>query len=155
MSLDFSSPTFDAEVTNLVANSGSVTNVLIDEAAALSHLKNSLEAAGLLPDTQIGSWLYSDADTNLVLTFLDDTRYMVARDKLEIGDPLCFDGMESGTYTWNSETGEFSVISVNDTTGDCGLTSMQGELYNATITVSGDILTLTDFEGSFPISRLQ
>jgi hypothetical protein len=154
MSLDFSSPTFDAEVTNLVANSGSVTNVLIDEAAALSHLKNSLEAAGLLPDTQIGSWLYSDADTNLVLTFLDDTRYMVARDKLEIGDPLCFDGMESGTYTWNSETGEFSVTNANDTTGDCGLTSVEGEIYSATVTVDGNTLTLTDDEGAFPLTRV-
>jgi hypothetical protein len=80
---------------------------------------------------------------------------MVARDKLEIGDPLCFDGMESGTYTWNSETGEFSVTNANDTTGDCGLTSVEGEIYSATVTVSEDVLTLTDDEGSFPIPRVE
>ena len=96
MSLDFSSATFDTDVINLVANSGSVTTTLIDEAAALSHLQDTLASAGLLPTPQVGSWNSADIDTNFVVTFLDDTRYMVARDKLEIGDPLCFDGMESG-----------------------------------------------------------
>ena len=102
----------------------------------------------------IGSW-YNDGENQTVITFIDETNYMVAQDIDEIGEPLCFDGMESGTYTWNSVTGEFSLINVDDTTGDCGLTSMPGELYNATITVSGDILTLTDDEGSFPIPRVQ
>jgi len=154
MSLDFASPTFDADVGNLVANSGSVTNVLIDKPTALSHLQDSLANAGLLPMPQVGSWHSADIDTNFVITFLDDTRYMVARDKLEIGDPLCFDGMESGTYTWNSVTGEFIVTSEIDTTGECGLTSTQGEIYSATVTVSGNTLTLTDSEGSGPATKV-
>ena len=154
MSLDFSSSTFDTDVINLVANSGSVTTTLVDEAVALSHLRDSLESAGLLPETPIGSWHFSDIDTNVVITFLDDTNYVVAQDIDENGEPLCSDGMESGTYTWSSATGEFSLTNVIDTTGDCGLTSMQGELYSATVTVSDNILTLTDDEGALPLTKV-
>ncbi len=154
MSLDFSSPTFDMDVINLVANSGSVTTTLIDEAAALSHLQDSLASAGLLPTPQVGSWYFADIDVNIVITFLDDTRYIVARDKLEIGDPLCFDGMESGTYTWNSVTGEITFTNVIDTTGDCGLTSVQGELYSTTVTVDGNTLTLTVDQEAVPLPRV-
>jgi hypothetical protein len=55
----------------------------------------------------------------------------------EIGEPLCSDGMESGTYTWNSETGEFNLTNVIDTTGDCGLTSMQGERFSQCVALIG------------------
>jgi len=154
MSLDFASATFDADVINLVANSGSVTTVLIDVSTALSHLQDSLDGAGLLPTPQVGGWHFSDIDTNIVITFIDDTRYMVARDKLEIGDPLCFDGMESGTYTWNSVTGEITFTNVIDTTGDCGLTSVQGELYSTTVTVDGNTLTLTVDQEAVPVPRV-
>ncbi len=154
MSLDFASATFDADVINLVANSGSVTTVLIDVSTALSHLQDSLDGAGLLPTPQVGGWHFSDIDTNIVITFIDDTRYMVARDKLEIGDPLCFDGMESGTYTWNSVTGEITFTNVIDTTGDCGLTSVQGELYSTTVTVDGNTLTLTVDQEAVPLPRV-
>jgi hypothetical protein len=102
----------------------------------------------------IGSW-YNDGENQTVITFLDDTNYAVAQDIDEIGEPLCSDGMESGTYTWNSETGEFNVTNVIDTTGDCGLTSTPGELYSATVSVSENTLTLTDNEGSFPIPRVE
>ncbi len=73
----------------------------------------------------------------------------------EIGEPLCSDGMESGTYTWDSVNGNFSLTNVIDTTGDCGLTSLQGDTYDATVTVSGNTLTLIDVEGSIPSTRVQ
>jgi hypothetical protein len=155
MSLDFSSPTFDAEVMNLVANGGQETpTTLIDESTALSHLQDSLDSAGLLPTPQVGSW-YEASGNRSVITFLDGANYFVTQDVDNIGEPLCSDGMESGTYTWDSVNGDFSVANVIDTTGDCGLTSAPGEAYNATITISENTLTLTDFEGSFPLTRVQ
>jgi len=113
-----------------------------------------VRAFSLDPNPLIGSWLYSDSDTNLVLTFLDNTNYVVTRDKLETGDPLCTDGMESGMYVWNSETGEINFTSVIDTTGDCGLTSVPEEIYSATVAVDINTLTLTDDEGAFPLTRV-
>jgi hypothetical protein len=156
ISPDFSSPTFDVDpdVTNLVANSGSLTTTLFDEATALLNLQNSLDSAGLLPTPQVGSW-YEASGNRSAITFLDGANYFVTQDVDNIGEPLCSDGMESGTYTWNSANGDFSLANVIDTTGDCGLTSAQGEAYNATITVSGNTLTLTDIEGSFPLTRVQ
>lgn len=40
--ISFSSPTFDTDVVNLVANSGSVTTALVDVAAAVQHLGDTL-----------------------------------------------------------------------------------------------------------------
>lgn len=48
LSVDFSSPTFDTNVANLVANSGSVTTTLIGKEAATSHLQDTLLALGLM-----------------------------------------------------------------------------------------------------------
>ncbi|MBX2823920.1 MAG: DM13 domain-containing protein [Gammaproteobacteria bacterium] len=47
MPVDFASPTFDTEVTNLVANSGSVTPSLVTGEAAVQHLQSTLTANGI------------------------------------------------------------------------------------------------------------
>ncbi len=146
LTLDFSSSTFDTDVTNLVANSGSVTTSLIDEATAVSHLQDTLD--GLI----IGSW-YIPSDNKTLITFIDETNYYVTQ---EIGaeEPLCSHGMESGTYTWNSVTGTFNLTNVIDTTGDCGLTSSQGETYTASLEISDNTLIGTDTEGTTQLSKV-
>jgi hypothetical protein len=42
LTVDFQSPTFDTDVANLVANSGSITTTLIDEATAIDNFKAAL-----------------------------------------------------------------------------------------------------------------
>jgi len=46
MSVDFESPNFALQVTNLIANSGSERTVLVDESSALAHLIVSLNISG-------------------------------------------------------------------------------------------------------------
>ena len=153
MSRDFASPTFDTHVTKLAANSGSVTTDLFHEPIAVSHLQDSLISAGVLPTPQVGSW-YNVGGNKTVLTFVDGAKYFVTQDIDDAGEPLCSDGMESGTYTWDSVSGDFDLTNVIDITGDCGLTSTQGETYSATVTVGGNTLTLTDVEGSVPFTKV-
>ena len=151
LGLDFASPTFDSDVINLVANSGSPNTTLIDEATAVSHLQDSLAEAGLL--TLVGSWYIESANRTLI-TFTDESNYFVTQDVDNINEPLCSDGMETGTYTWDSASGSFSLINVIDTTGDCGLTSTEGNTYDATVTINGNSLTVEDSEGAFQLSKL-
>jgi len=105
------------------------------------------------PATLVGSWFFNDANKTLV-TFIDEANYFVTQDIDDISEPLCFDGMESGTYTWDSVNGNFSLTNVIDTTGDCGLTSEQGDPFSATVTVNATTLTLTDSEGSFQLTKV-
>jgi hypothetical protein len=151
LSLDFASLTFDNDVTNLVANSGSPNTVLIDETTAVSHLQDTLAEAGLI--TLVGSW-YIDSANRTLITFTDESNYFVTQDVDNINEPLCSDGMESGTYTWDAASGSFSLINVIDTTGDCGLTSTQGNTYDATVTINGNTLTVEDSESAFQLSKL-
>lgn len=44
LTVDFESSTFDTDVANLVANSGSVTSALIDQTTAIDHFKSTLKA---------------------------------------------------------------------------------------------------------------
>ena len=144
VTVDFSSPTFDNDVMNLVANSGSVTTTLIDEATAISHLQETLADSGLL--TLIGSW-YIEGDNKTIITFIDERKYFVTQNVNEALDPLSMDGMETGTYTWDSITSNFSLTNVIDTNGDSGLTSMQGETDSGSVSIAGNTLTLFDAEG--------
>jgi len=48
LAVDFSSPTFDDQVINLVANSGSTNTILIDGETALDHFQETLFEEGLV-----------------------------------------------------------------------------------------------------------
>ena len=133
-------------VTNAYANDDDILDFLPAIVGA------SIKTPGS-PATLVGSW-YDVSGNKTLITFLDGINYFVTQDIDDVGEPLCSDGMESGTYTWDSSTGNFSLVNVIDTTGDCGLTSGQGETYAATVVVSGNTLTLTDsVEGSFSLSN--
>jgi hypothetical protein len=80
-----------------------------------------------------GSWLidayavYVDENGNnttesafLARTFLDDGRYVDAAVIIENGQIDEHTGVEWGTYSWNSTTGEISAVSLGDTNGDWG-----------------------------------
>jgi Electron transfer DM13 len=46
MTLDFASATFDADVANLIANSGSVNTMLVDANTAIAHLEAAVASGG-------------------------------------------------------------------------------------------------------------
>lgn len=52
LNVDFSSPSFDSQVVNLVANSGSSNSSLIDTESALEHFMSTLIAEGVVLQTQ-------------------------------------------------------------------------------------------------------
>lgn len=87
----------------------------------------------------VGSWLLPpqpDSPNVAVITFLEDGTYFMAEDGDPVADPTGSDGMERGTYTWNSATGAFSKTTTVDTTGRWGLSD-----YPVTnVTVQGNTL---------------
>jgi len=107
----------------------------------------------------VGAWALGDpsvADSGSgVVVFLNNGYYFHVEDTSPDSGPWGFDGFERGTYTWNSGTGAFSVNALQDTNGDIGLSSLYS---SATISVSGNTLTLTDADGpdtgSFQINRV-
>jgi len=103
------------------------------------------------PSNLVGSWLYNPgalADS-AVLTIIDDSNYMFAVD----GDPDDGGrrGMERGTYTWNSSTGDFTATAISQTAGDWGISYFHPE----TVTIDENILNFTNnVEGLITFSRV-
>lgn len=69
-SLAFDSPTFEDDTINLVANSGSVTTTLVDEATAILHLEATFKS---LPIADAGDPVTLEAAAEPVSTQLDGT----------------------------------------------------------------------------------
>jgi hypothetical protein len=93
----------------------------------------------------VGGWLGGDPgqpDSSAVLVFLSNGVYLMAQDG-EL-DTLAQDGIEHGSYTWNSSTGQFSSnrqpAPFVDTNGEYGLSHLGSD---AVFQVSGDGDTLT------------
>ena len=78
MSIDFSSPTFEADVSNLVANSGSVNTVLVSAIAAQIHMQEQL---ALIPPDRDDDGVIDTADI-----FPDDPNESADRDGDGVGD---------------------------------------------------------------------
>jgi hypothetical protein len=101
----------------------------------------------------VGTWVAGDtavADSSAVLRFFANGFYMFAQDGPN-NDPTGHDGMERGTYTWNSGTGAFTAVALTDTNGTWGLSNPSGSV---TVTVSGDTLTYTDSSGPVTYARV-
>ena len=84
----------------------------------------------------VGAWTASsagEAGSTVVITFLEDGTYLLAEDGNSTLDPSGQDGMERGTYTWNSATGAFSANTTVDTNGEWGL-SHTGSEFEAAVT---------------------
>lgn len=90
----------------------------------------------------IGSWVIYDEDSGdpSVLTFLSDSFYMVAESGTSdlYGEP----GMELGTYTWNTATGDFTATVTQETNGGWGLAE-SGSPTAMNVTVDHNTITLT------------
>ncbi len=109
-------------------------------------------------DTDIvGSWLYQDSDTLMVLTFLGDGRYMQAS---VFAEDSTHTGIEWGNYLWNPQTGLVSPTVLGETNGDWGVSNnVDGDLF---IAVNGNVATYSrpgvpnvpDSAFSVPLSRV-
>jgi len=100
-----------------------------------------------IPDSIYGSWLHSDGTVHL--SFFINGIYYLEHDWTP--DPTGQPGIERGTYTWNSFSGDFSRTVLLDTNGEWGLS-------HATIlgvTADGNTLYLdADDEGIVVFTRV-
>ena len=86
----------------------------------------------------LGGWYSTNtggAKSDVAITFFSDGTYFAAEVGSSFSDPTGQDGMERGTFSWNPQTGAFSVITQVDTSGEWGL-SHSGP--NVTVQISGD-----------------
>lgn len=91
-------------------------------------------------DGIVGAWQNTDSENDLLaFVFFDDGTYIHA--EVDFDDTDEMSGMEWGTYSQDSETGEMTVTQTFDNNGDTGLTDNAEGLSNLFIEVSGDDLT--------------
>lgn len=86
---------------------------------------------------EVGSW-FIPAEKCMLTLLADGTYYMCQ----EMNDaPYAYDGIERGTYSWNSTTKSFSATPVVDTNGDIGLSHQSP---NVTADFSTTRMTMTE-----------
>ena len=101
------------------------------------------------------------AQSTNVLALLSDGRFMFIEDGNSVLDPSGQDGLEKGTYAWNSTTGAFSANTVVNTNGEWGICSAPSPSTacafppgtTATPTPAGLTFAVPG-EGTFSINRL-
>jgi len=101
----------------------------------------------------VGGWYipYPDAGQALgpvVITFIDDTNFMMAHDGSVTADPSGQPGMERGTYTWNQSTGVLTANVIADTNGEWGFSNSEPMI----VSVDGNTLSA---EGVVFSTRIQ
>jgi len=159
LSVDFNSASFDSEVINLVANSGSGTTSLIDGETALDHFQETLFEEGIAErpsaaDTNTTTDTSSNPATNPLvgttaaftnfthniggtLTLLDDRTIQVTN--------FTYDGGGPAVYFYTGTDGGYRPSDGGRQIGPM----LNGRIYdNETITVTlPDDITLDDFNG--------
>ncbi|WP_081601685.1 PEP-CTERM sorting domain-containing protein [Thiobacillus denitrificans] len=85
----------------------------------------------------VGTWLLPAANGAGTLSFFSDGTYMMGQGG--VSDAFGQPGVERGTYTWDSITGQLIATSViTDTNGEWGLSNPQG-LLTATLGAGGSL----------------
>lgn len=150
--VDFYLSTSDFEsspdVINLLANSGSTNTSLISQSSAIAHFENMLveEGKDFVANANItGIWTTELTDDELLaFVFFADGTYV----HMEVDEQQPFEsteevsGMEWGTYSRNSETGELIVTQTFDRNAYSGLTDFIDGESILLAHVSGDVLTI-------------
>jgi len=95
----------------------------------------------------VGSWFIPDE--KCMLTLLVDGTYYVCQEKNDA--PYGYDGIERGTYVWNSTSKAFTASAIVDTSGDTGLSSLQP---GVTVDVLGNRMVLTEGGDQFFFNRV-
>ncbi len=115
--LDIASPTFDASASAIL---NSIGKTLVSEAAANAHFSSTLKA-------QLkGSWLFSEgAGKRNVLTFFDDTHYIIVHEHSDDGDQLA-GSAEYGTYTYDLQANKLMLEVIRESDNSGGLCDKYG-----------------------------
>lgn len=101
----------------------------------------------------VGSWYISraqKAQSDAVITFLANGTYVMGEDGNSKLYPSGKDGMERGTYKWNSKTKAVSFKTLVDTNGEWGMSHADFE----SATVTDTKLTIVDEGGPFTLKRV-
>lgn len=105
-----------------------------------------LAIAQLRAQSIVGAWTYGDTASPTsagtgVFVFLANGVYFHAESENTADAANGTDGMERGTYTWNSSSGAFTASTIVNTNGGWGLS----EGAPATITVTGNTMDVDGF----------
>ncbi|MDF1693706.1 MAG: hypothetical protein P1U47_15100 [Zhongshania sp.] len=132
--LDISSANFDSEVQAILDTiKGGIQ--LISEEQANAHFQ------GAQKSQLLGSWVFSEgAGKRNVLSFIDDTRYIIIHEHSDDGDQTA-GSVEFGNYAWNVDSGAFSTSLIAQSDNSGGLYDEGSSITQASI--SGDTLNLT------------
>ena len=90
----------------------------------------------------VGAWTIGSTTVEgaSVVVFLGNGYYFQIQNAQASEAPHGFDGFERGTYTWNPDTGAFTVTTIQDLNGDTGFSTLTG-ISGITVTVAGDVAT--------------
>ena len=95
----------------------------------------------------VGSWVFEETNGNVnVLTFLNDSEYLIAHSKADDGDQRAASA-EYGTYTWDSASGQLDLTLVDESDLSGGLVDSNSPA-TWTMQLSDGALVLTSVEES-------
>jgi|2_EtaG_2_1085320.scaffolds.fasta_scaffold00799_3 hypothetical protein len=95
----------------------------------------------------VGSWIFEETNGNVnVLTFLNDSEYLIAHSKADDGDQRAASA-EYGTYTWDSASGQLDLTLVDESDLSGGLIDNNSPA-TWTMQLSDGALVLTSVEES-------
>lgn len=91
----------------------------------------------------VGTWLLQSSSGSVegAVAFMADGTYYLIQPATE--DVTAAPGFERGRYAWNAATGAFRVTTLQDTNGDIGASSANGQL-GLTASLAGNTLTIVD-----------
>jgi hypothetical protein len=95
----------------------------------------------------VGSWLIPGEQT--IITFLANGFYFHAEESNDVPDG--YDGMERGTYTWDSFSGVLSAVPITDTNGWSGLSDPEPSFH---VTILENVMTLTEGLDIYTLQRI-
>jgi len=150
---------FDGSFNLSLAVSGSTATLTVDptdptlpfSAFPTSLPLNRLDAQ---PGSLVGGWSNGSAitgDTSSVLVLLGDGTYYFARDGVAAGGGR--DGVEVGTYTWDSFSAAFAATAATDTNGTWGPANLVATAH-AGLSIDEIILNVSDINGNVPYRRI-
>jgi hypothetical protein len=105
------------------------------------------------PGSLVGGWVFGTPSLNnssALLVFLQDGKYLYAQDDIQASDGSSGDGIESGGYSWNSQTGAFLAVATVNTDGITGLSHLPG---GTLARLSTDLRSLTIQAGQLSVAE--
>lgn len=147
--LDITSADFDANINAAFTTKNSGLT-LISETQALTHFDSSNR------NLLLGSWLFTEGEgQRTVLTFKDHSSYIMIHEHESDGGQSAA-SVEYGHYTWDSQTGSFSVSIIAQSDGSGGFYDEGSTVNNATVNLDKLTVSFIDnTEGDITLTRIE